>query len=57
MLITLDGAGQNLERRYRLVLWSETDQWMQIRCADLIERNRKNDAVCLYLEFRMRDAS
>ena len=52
----MDGAGQNLERRYRLVLWSETDQWMQVRCADLIEANRKKDASCLYLEVRLRQA-
>lgn len=52
----MDGAGQNLERRYRLALWSETDQWMQVRCADLIEANRKKDASCLYLEFRLRQA-
>jgi len=55
--LILDGAGQNLERRYRLVLWSETDQWMQVRCADLIEKDRKNDAACLFLEFRMKKAS
>ena len=49
----MDGAGQNLERRYRLALWSETDQWMQVRCADLMEGNRKQDAASLFLEFRL----
>lgn len=52
----MDGAGQNLERRYRLPLWSETDQWMQVRCTDLIEADRQSDADCLYHEFRLREA-
>ena len=53
----MDGSGQDLERRFRLIVWRETDQWMQSRCADLIEADRKNDAASVYLEFRMKESA
>ena len=53
----MDGSGQNLERRYRLEVWRETDSWMQARCSDLVELNREGDAASIYLEFRMARAA
>ena len=50
----LDGAGQNLERRYRLEVWKETVNWMQSRCSDLVELERERDAASIYLEFRLK---
>ena len=51
---TVDGSGQNLERRYRLEVWRETDIWMQSRCSDLIELDRERDAAAIVLEFRLK---
>ena len=51
---TLDGSGQNLERRYRLEIWKETVNWMQSRCSDLVELDRERDAASIYLEFRLK---
>ena len=53
----LDGSGQNLERRYRLEIWRETDYWMQTRCSDLEELDRERDAASIYLEFRLNDVA
>ena len=50
----MDGSGQNLERRYRLEVWRETDGWMESRCSDLVELDRERDAVSIYLEFRLK---
>ncbi|WP_216725519.1 hypothetical protein [Synechococcus sp. KORDI-52] len=47
----MDGSGQNLERRYRLEIWRETVYWMQARCSDLNELDRKRDATSIVLEF------
>ena len=54
---TLDGSGQNLERRYRLEIWRETHSWMQSRCSDLADLDRELDAASVYQEFRLRDGS
>ena len=53
----LDGSGQNLERRYRLEVWRETDNWMQSRCSDLVELDRERDAASIYLEFHLSGAA
>ena len=53
----MDGAGQKLERRFRLIVWTETDQWMQARCADLNEADRNHDAASVFLEFRIRESA
>ena len=53
----LDGSGQNLERRYRLEVWRETDSWMQTRCSDLVELDRERDAASIYLEFHLSSAA
>ena len=50
----MEGSGQNLERRYRLEIWRETDGWMQSRCSDLVELDRERDAASIYLEFRLK---
>ncbi len=50
----MDGSGQNLERRYRLEVWRETDGWMESRCSDLVELDRERDAASIYLEFRLK---
>ena len=50
----LDGSGQNLERRYHLEIWRETVYWMQARCTDLEELDRKRDAASIYTEFRLK---
>ena len=50
----MEGSGQNLERRYRLEIWRETDGWMQTRCSDLVELDRERDAASIYLEFRLK---
>ena len=50
----MDGSGQNLERRYRLEIWRETDGWMQSRCSDLVELDRQRDAASIYFEFRLK---
>jgi hypothetical protein len=54
---TLEGSGQNLERRYRLEVWRESDSWMQSRCSDLVELDRERDAASIYLEFRLKGAA
>ena len=54
---TLEGSGQNLERRYRLEVWRETDSWMQSRWSDLVELDRERDAASIYLEFRLKGAA
>ncbi|MCB4406893.1 hypothetical protein FZZ85_03815 [Synechococcus sp. MU1642] len=51
---SLDGSGQNLERRYRLEIWRETVYWMQSRCCDLRDLDRERDAASIYTEFRLR---
>ena len=51
---TLEGSGQNLERRYRLEIWRETVYWMQTRCSDLEELDRERDAASIYTEFRLK---
>ena len=51
---TVEGSGQNLERRYRLEIWRETHNWMQSRCNDLVELDRERDAASLALEFRLK---
>ena len=51
---TLDGSGQNLERRYRLEIWRETVYWMQTRCSDLEDLDRERDAASIYTEFRLK---
>lgn len=48
----MDGAGQQLERRFRLPLWRETTVWMQSRCRDLVDADQQLDAHSLYLEFQ-----
>ena len=53
----MDGSGQNLERRYRLEVWRETDSWMQTRCSDLVELDRERDAASIYLEFHLSGAA
>ena len=50
----MDGSGQNLERRYRLEVWRETDGWMESRCSDLVELDRERDAASIYHEFRLK---
>jgi len=50
---SVEGSGQKLERRFRLSVWSETDDWMQIRCTDLINAERNIDAKSLLKEFRL----
>jgi hypothetical protein len=50
----MDRSGQNLERRYRLEVWRETDGWMESRCSDLVELDRERDAASIYLEFRLK---
>ena len=49
----LDGSGQNLERRYHLEIWRETNYWIQARCRDLHELDRERDAASIYSEFRL----
>ena len=51
----MDGAGQSLERRYQLNIWVETQYWMQDRYSALVEMNRKFDANCIVLEFKIYD--
>lgn len=51
----MEGSGQDLERRFRLSVWSETDGWMQSRCTDLVNAERTNDAKSLQREFRLCD--
>ena len=51
---TLEGSGQNLERRYHLEVWRETVCWMQARCSDLQELDRERDAASIYMEFRLK---
>jgi len=53
---SVDGSGQNLERRYRLEIWRETVYWMQTRCSDLEELDRERDAASIYTEFRLKSA-
>ena len=53
----MDGSGQNLERRYRLEVWRETNSWMQTRCSDLAELDRERDAASIYLEFHLSSAA
>ena len=47
----MDGDGQQLERRFRLPLWRESNAWMQARCCDLVDADQHQDAKSLYSEF------
>ena len=51
----MDGSGQNLERRFRLIIWSETTSWVENRCFDLSNLNQVDDAMSLHREFHLND--
>ena len=51
----MDGSGQSLERRYQLNIWIETEYWVQDRYTALLEMDRKVDANCVVLEFKLSD--
>ena len=54
-LSLMEGAGQNLERRFRLPVWQESMLWMQSRCSDLLESGREADAKSVLVEFRIHE--
>ena len=51
----MEGAGQNLERRFRLPVWQESMLWMQSRCSDLLDSGREADAKSVLVEFRIHE--
>lgn len=51
----MDGAGQNLERRFRLPVWQESMLWMQSRCSDLLSSGREADAKSVLVEFQIHE--
>jgi hypothetical protein len=51
----MDGSGQSLERRYHLNIWIETEYWVQDRYTTLLAMDRKVDANCVVLEFKLSD--
>jgi len=53
--ITMEGSGQNLERRFRLMVWSETTSWAQSRCSDLSNAKQTAEALSLHREFFLGD--
>lgn len=51
----MDGSGQSLERRFRLMVWSETMSWAQSRCSDLSNSRQSAEALSLHQEFFLVD--